>query len=96
MWKHHQIWFLIYNIGMSGLIYTHSCNMKLYKNYLKIGCSRSELQENSSSRIFFLMEFTKEIIIPEKQGVRGSTLSGQVPDRYGKSILMASLIKLIT
>ena len=34
-WKHHQIFILIYNIGIQHcmwVIYTHLCNMKLYKN----------------------------------------------------------------
>ena len=39
--------------------------------------------------LLFYLEFTKKII-PEKQRGRGSTLSGQAPDRNGKSILMAS------
>ena len=64
--------------------------MKSYKKgIIKKNCL---FQKNEVGGQIFNLEFTKKII-REKQGGGGggSKLSGQVPERNGKYILMASL-----
>ena len=51
------------------------------------------LQKNEGGGTFSIWNLQKKLI-PEKQG-GGSTLSGQVPGRNGKSVLMASLNRYI-
>jgi len=87
------------------VIYTHLYNIKLYKNgiikkkLLPISGIEKKLnfQENEGGSQIFYLEFTTKNHSRKTGGEVGgfSTLSGQVPDSNGKSILMASLTRLL-